>query len=266
MKNTSLFLVVMCSLMCCGMAQAVVVADLQPDLLAGWSDTDRGGAVGIADRAGGSYTVCWLDGNPVQLPTSTNNNIMGGWGWPDNGGATRYAWGYSWNGTHDSGWAGAYVGFEVTGTTMKYRSNGNWNAYYSAPGVVWTSGVAGTATFTFAIGTSVNSGALFGIYDYQTGTWASANGGDDLFTDTPNAILRPDASSYSNVEEAGSMTFVKNIAVGDKFMFAARCGTWKNGFDNLPWTAANVDVIPIPEPATMLILGLGAAALRIRRK
>ena len=202
--------------------QAVIVANLYTDLDASWSDTGQGAAVGIPDQAGGSYTVGWIQDGTV-LPTVGNNQIMGGWGWPDDPGSRSpgFPRGYSWDGTHDTGWAGQ-VGFETDAGAgvMRMRGNANWNDYTSgsSPTVQWTSGVAGTATITFAVSHSHYAGALFGIYDYQTGLWASANGGDNLFTSTPNAVARTvDGSGLSNVEMPGYMTYTTTVAIGDKF-------------------------------------------------
>ncbi|MBI2841820.1 MAG: PEP-CTERM sorting domain-containing protein [Armatimonadetes bacterium] len=233
-------------------AQAAIVADANSDLLAGWTDQPQGGAVGIADTSGlGTWDVGWGDAtvNPrnFDLPTS---NIMGGWAWPDVG-EPKYAWGYSWNGTHDTGWA-SYVGYEMLPDgRIKVRSPDPSKLTW-CPTFRWNSGVAGVATFYFNVSANDGGGGqVIGIKDVAAGAWYGTNFENvDIFP-----VMDPNAITVS---------FTKTIAPGESYLFAYSGGTRADG-DTL--MVANVDVVPVPEPSSLLALATAAiGSLGLRRR
>jgi hypothetical protein len=114
-----------------------------------------------------TWTVGWAD-SPWNY--SASYSIMGGWVWPD--GSTNHpptAYGYSWNGTHDTGWA-AYVGYAAqsdVSTQMRVRSNGG-----SDPLLVWvnTTGGALPVKFTYTFH-SLAGTSYFGAWSTTINNW-----------------------------------------------------------------------------------------------
>lgn len=260
MKRIVLGIMLALSMMLTMQVSAEQVSNLNTDLWNAWSDTDRGGAINLPDAGyGGTYTVGWIQG--ADMPTASNNNIMGGWGWPDDPAArgVNFPRGYSWNGTHDSGWAG-YVGFESlpNGNPLGIRDNDNWNGLGSAVAVIWKSGRSGLATFTFAV-SATSIGSVFGIYDVRNGIWM----GDDVVNANPDARLN--VAIRASVTDAGTISAQQTISEGDEFIFACRSNTVP--IDRIYWNQATVDVNPVPEPGSIIVLGVGLVGLvGMRRK
>ena len=211
-------------------AEAAVQADMVVDAWAGWP-SQGSLATGLPDSSGtGTWDAVWFDNlDPTQLST------MKCWTWPDSG-TPKGAWGFSWDGTHDTGWASSYIGFETMDPgsgVFKVRSDGS-----AVSAMRWTSGVWGTMTFTFTIydagylpGATWEGSKHFGVYRVSDGTWM----GDTTY----NPI---NGSVYAGTGPL-TVTFSDTVSAGAQYLFAFR-GSGGNGMAALTGTVTGTAVPP----------------------
>jgi hypothetical protein len=159
-----------------------------------------------ASSSAGIWSAGWLDSpwNHSSSPTP-----MGGWVWPD--GSSNHpptAYGYSWNATHDSGWA-AHVGFEAQQDTpfkMRVRSNGA-----SASLLRWTNRSGRSLQVKVRLDWHrVEGAARFGVWSTTSNGWVG------------DATHNPVTGTGATDAEPRTITDTAVVAAGQSLVFSSR--------------------------------------------